>query len=339
MRKLIPVWEPTTLEFPESSGPGRHKKAKSERVRKIENFLIKTILEIQKTIDFTPGSRGWCYLLEQHGLKKGDFSRAEKVIGDARKDGRLPLDICSDDTNRSFQNIEKINRNTPREEAREFVEWIIESDHENYIPFSFWDTQEYYIEVVVEKIDLIQLFKGVCATYHVPIANSRGWPDLNMRAEMMKRFQYWERRDHNCILLLCGDHDPAGLLISKSYRKMLNDLKNAVGWSPKHLLIERFGLNEDLINEENLSWIENLMTSKNRDLKNSKEKYVQEYIKKYGVRKVEANALVTRPNVARNLIESTLNKYISKDSVRSYNHQIKIEQLEVKRIISEMVNQ
>ena len=28
-------------------------------------------------------SRGWCYLLERHGLRKGDFDAAEKLITDA----------------------------------------------------------------------------------------------------------------------------------------------------------------------------------------------------------------------------------------------------------------
>ena len=46
---------------------------------------------------------------------------------------------------------------------------------------SFWNFQEVYIQVVVEKIDLKTLFGPVCADYHVPIMNSRGWSDLNLR--------------------------------------------------------------------------------------------------------------------------------------------------------------
>jgi hypothetical protein len=38
------------------------------------------IRRINSKLDFAVGSRGWCYLLEPHGLFKGDFDTAEKLI-------------------------------------------------------------------------------------------------------------------------------------------------------------------------------------------------------------------------------------------------------------------
>lgn len=46
--------------------------------------------------DFAVSSRGWCYLLEEHGLFKDDFDTAQELINACRKNGRLPLDICAD---------------------------------------------------------------------------------------------------------------------------------------------------------------------------------------------------------------------------------------------------
>ena len=60
-------------------------------------------------MDFPVGSRGWCYILERHGLRKGDFDAAEKLITDCRKSGELPLDICAEDCSRETIGIEKID--------------------------------------------------------------------------------------------------------------------------------------------------------------------------------------------------------------------------------------
>ncbi|HPJ68341.1 MAG TPA: hypothetical protein PLS62_11185 [Desulfobacteraceae bacterium] len=342
MHKPIQKWTPKTLEF-HSAGRGRPKKYLSERRQKIEDLLIKTILEIRRDIDFTPGSRGWCYLLEQHGLQKGDFDVCQKIITDARKDGRLPLNICSDDSSRQFHNLERLDTTSVEDEATSWIRWIIDECWKSYNPVSFWRNQKFYVEVIVEKIDLLQLFKATCAKFHVPLASSKGWPDLSLRAGMMSRFKKWEAKGKQCVLLLCGDFDPAGLLISQNYRNMLNEIASAMSWSPEHLIIERFGLNADLIALAGLSWIDNLQTSSGGDLTNprhpdSKKPYVVEYIKKYGVRKCEANALVTRPDIAKNLIECTLNKYVDENSMHEYQQKIKAVQGELQSEICRFVN-
>jgi hypothetical protein len=65
--------------------------------------------ECAKDPDGFDVSSGWCYLMEEHGLKKGDFDEAQRLINDCRKDGRLPLDICCEDERRSPQNLEYID--------------------------------------------------------------------------------------------------------------------------------------------------------------------------------------------------------------------------------------
>jgi hypothetical protein len=55
------------------------------------------ILQIHSTMDFRVGVRGWCYILEQHGLLKSEFEDAERLIINCLKSGDLPLDICAED--------------------------------------------------------------------------------------------------------------------------------------------------------------------------------------------------------------------------------------------------
>src|SRR5262249_48605073 len=155
-------------------------------------------------LDFKVSSRGWCYLLEEHGLRKGDFNKAQDFINDCRKSGALPLDICAEDGARESLHVdiatarrndltiegaiadELMRVETAREDA-------IDSAGYGYAPYGFWHDQDHYIEMVVEKIDLRELFAPICSEFFIPLTNSRGWPDINSRAAMMRRFQKMER--------------------------------------------------------------------------------------------------------------------------------------------------
>ena len=298
------------------------------------------IVEMNSTLDFRVSSRGWCYLLEPHGLLKGDFDYAQGVINDARKSGDLPLDICSEDDGRATENLERLDDTTPEHEA----DWIVKYTrraHLNYRPFSFWDFQDYYLQMLTEKVDLKSLFSPVCKEFLVPIANAGGWGDINGRAAMMRRFAEKEAEGKQCVLLYCGDHDPGGLNISEFLRSNLADLAGAVGWSPDNLEIIRFGLNADFIRRHRLTWIENLATSKGEypldDWRHADhlKPYVQDYLKRFGARKVEANALVTRVDAGRELCRTAIMKYLNVDGIRRYERKLKAEREKVRRLVAD----
>jgi len=181
--------------------------------------------------------------------------------------------------------------------------------------------------MLVEKIDLKSLFDPVCAKYNVPLANARGNADINSRAAMMRRFAEHEAEGRQCVLLYAGDHDPAGLRISDFLHKNLADLSQAVSWSPDNLIVYRFGLNDDFIQAQGLSWINNLETGSGERLDNPKHKdhhkeYVQTYLARFGARKVEANALVTRPKAGRQLCEDAILAYINMAGIDDYRASI-----------------
>src|SRR5262249_17222070 len=130
--------------------------------------------------------------------------------------------------------------------------------------------EEYYTQMLVEKIDLVTLFQPVCKDYHIPVANCKGWQSILLRADYARRFKEAEERGLKCVLLYCGDFDPGGLLMSDRLRKNLEDLKRGrwgdgtEGYDPKDLEIVRFGLNYDFIEENNFTWIEGLETGGRR---------------------------------------------------------------------------
>lgn len=289
-----------------------------------------TILKISSRLDFKVSSRGWCYLLEDSGLRKGDFNYAQTLINDCRKTGVLPLDICCEDDGRQAAHVERIDREIPKQFAESWVTYVRTKAHEQFHPFSFWDDLDVYVQATVEKIDLKSLFSPVCEEFRVPLINISGWNDINSRAAIMRRFIYWWARGKKCVLLHCGDHDPGGLHISEFLRKNFADLSRQVGWSPStdNLDIDRFGLNADFIHKHRLSWIDNLETGSGGNLddpdhRDHHKKYVQDYIRQFGARKVEANALVKRPQAGRKLCRDAILKYVPADAVERYERRIR----------------
>jgi hypothetical protein len=278
-------------------------------------------------LDFAIGSRDWCYLLERHSLRKGNFDAAQKLINDCRKSGDLPLSICAEDSTRETIGLEQLDSDDVGAVVENWIKYLRDRGHERYTPISFWDDLDVYIEVGVEKLGLRNLFASVCAEFHVPITNFKGWSDLNSRAAMMLRFKMYESQGRRCILLLCCDHDPGGLHITEMMPKNLKDLAGAVGWSPDNLIIIRFGLNADFIATHGLTWIDNLETSSGKQLDDPDhndyaKSYVQDYIAEFGVRKCEANALVAVPEVGRQLCRDAILEHVPADAVARYERKL-----------------
>jgi len=156
--------------------------------------------------------------------------------------------------------------------------------------------------------------------------NSKGWSSMLQRAEYARRFALAERQGLKCVLLYMGDHDPDGLRISDFIRKNLVDIQDVKwsdglpGYKPYKLIIERFGLNFDFIEQNNLTWIDNLITGSGKNLaspshRNFNMEYVQQYLSEIGERKCEANAVVTMPDSARDLIRKTIEGYLGEDAL------------------------
>jgi hypothetical protein len=297
--------------------------------------------EIQSTVEFRVSSRGWCYILEEHGLGKGDFDRAQRVINDARKDGLLPINFCCEAEGRQADNLEKVDDETPAEFAQGWVDYLYEA-HEQYFPISFWDDLDTYVQMTVEKIDLKTLFNPVCKRFRVPLSNVSGWNDINERAEIMRRFAASEECGKHLVLLHCGDHDPGGLRISDFIRSNMADIKS-VGWSPDNLEIVRFGLNADFIERHRLTWIDNLETGSGGDLANPEhpdheKSYVQDYLREFGARKCEANSLVVRPEAGRNLCRDAILRHVPAEAVERYERRLAAEQRKAQRAIRRLLN-
>jgi hypothetical protein len=304
------------------------------------------ILELASREDFRVGARGWAYVLEgDRFIDKDEIDAAERLINDSRKNGNLPLDICADDAKRATENLENI-QDPPEDRAQQLVHYISVAE-KYYTPFSFWDDKDVYLQMMVEKGDLKSLFSKTCAEFCIPIANWGGWADLNVRADFMRRFKEKEAEGKKCVLLGCLDFDPGALNISNFLYANLEEMAEAVGWSPENLKIDRFGLNYRYIIDHELVWIDNLITGNQGKWKgigldddrhpDHFKPYVQEYLKQYGVRKVEANALLKEPARSRELCRQAILKYLPKDSATKYRRALARPRAQLRREIDRLL--
>lgn len=290
-------------------------------------LFAEEIMRISNKIGMKSSARGWCYLMEVEGfITKDEFDRVEGLINKCRKKGILPIDFISEEGKRDFKGVEVPNAETPIEEMRSWIVAAMESES-YYVP-NWWADEEYYIQMIVEKIDLKTLFYPVCKEYHIPIATSSGWSSMLQRAIYARRFKDAEEKGLKPVLLYCGDHDPDGLRISEFLKKNLEDLRDVEwadgedGFNPEGLQIVRFGLNYDYIEKHKFTWIDNLVTGSKKGLdlsspthKNHNMFYVQDYLKKIGARKCEANVLMTVPDLAKELVEDAIREFLGEDAL------------------------
>ena len=296
------------------------------------------IKQLDKQVGFAMSARGWGYLLEGEGLiDKSEIDLVEKTVNLCREQGLVPIDFTADEAARAFDVVDIPCEDTPIQHMKQYLEAVMHCDR--WYECDWWDGEEYYIQMLVEKIDLKSLFKPICKQFHIPIATSKGWSSMRQRAEYARRFKEAEEKGLECVLLYCGDHDPDGLRISDFIRSNLDALQNIYwkdgteGYDPENLIIDRFGLNYDFIINNKLTWIENLITGSGNNLasdshKNHKMPYVQEYLAKVGARKCEANALVKNPEAGRQLCTEAIIKYVGTEALDRFQekrNQVKTE--------------
>ena len=289
--------------------------------KKLEDFsdILKNMSD---DIGFKVSSRGWCYLMEQAGyINKDQFNKVDTAINRCRKEGYLPVDFVAEEDARAFVGVEDPT-DAP---LKDTLKWMLRDvlDGSRYFTPDWWNGEEYYIQMLVEKIDLKTLFEKVCKEYHIPVANAKGWSSILQRAEYARRFKEAEDKGLKCVLLYCGDHDPDGLRISDTIMANLYQVQDVHwsddtgGYNPENLIIKRFGLNYDFIIKNKYTWIDNLITGSGMNLastghKNNKLPYVQNYLKQIGARKCEANAIVTTPDKARQLVRDEIESWLGK---------------------------
>lgn len=304
------------LKMPPTDGP--------LDIRRQARFEMGEIIErMSRDTGYRFGPRGWAYYAEGLGLiTKGEFDRFEKLLVDMRKAGELDPDVIEPDASRIATTVYDFDadEDSPEEHAQYAVNEIRErlnSWSRSYYQTGYWEPLDYYVEMIVEKKDLVQIFRGVADRYNIRITNGKGDTDIHSRLAMLKRFRDHTYAGRQCVLLAIGDHDPKGLFIVEGLQRTLLSCAGIKGldWPYPEFDVVNVGLTEEQIFELELMKINNLETGGGRDLSDPRhpdhfKPYVQDYLTRFGVWKCEANALVGNPRGAEALLESAINRFI-----------------------------
>jgi hypothetical protein len=110
------------------------------------------------------------------------------------------------------------------------------------------------------------------------------------------------------------------------------------------LIIDRFGINPDFIRRELLTWIHGLSTGNPNtpnlaDPRHPQHHHadVQAYLKKYGARKVEASALVVKPEAARDVCRDAILRYVDGSRIPEFERHEAQQQALVQAEIQHML--
>ncbi len=262
-------------------------------------------------------------------ITKDRFEQCQKIINECRKKGYLPIDFVLADQTRKFYLVDDLEVET--EAPHDYLERRLKELKDTIIgdkkDISFWEGSEYYLQMVVEKIDLLQVFGNVCSVFHIPIANMKGWSDILSRYELATRFKKGEELGMKPVLLYYADHDPAGIFIADTVKKNLEDISLATKWNTDNLIVDRIGLTYEFIEQHGLTWIDNLTTGSGRQADRPNKSgnvlpYVRDYIEHFGRRKCEANAILTHSQEAVTDCYNKILKYIHKERLENHKERL-----------------
>lgn len=158
-----------------------------------------------------------------------------------------------------------------------------------------WASQDYYIEIWIEKDALVGVIEGVCNALEVPHFACRGY---NSQSEMWRagvRFKDAQHRGKHPVIIHLGDHDPSGLDMSR-------DLRDRMGlFTHNDADIERIALNMDQVEHYNPP----------PNFAKLTDTRAKDYVKQYGDHSWELDAL--EPQVIADLVRQTILHYRDDD--------------------------
>lgn len=163
------------------------------------------------------------------------YKNTGNLINDARLAGYIDWYAIEDRT----RNLQRLSHwDSPKE--------IIETASNQYRK-DMWETQDYYVEVWVEKEALSDVVGQTCNRLDVPYFSCRGYVSQSEMWSASHRIQRKQREGKMCVLLHLGDHDPSGIDMSRDIEERLI----LFGVNPDKFIFNRIALNMEQIEELN----------------------------------------------------------------------------------------
>ena len=173
------------------------------------------------------------YQLVSRDYLKNDQKNYSK-LGDTISDGRLAGLI-------DWKAIEDRTRNVVSNSHWDNPADIIRSAADS-CSIDKWVSQDYRIEVWVEKEALAGVFERICSELDVPYLACRGYVSQSEMWRAARRLKRFENDGCKTVILHFGDHDPSGIDMSR-------DIKDRLYMFGARPSVERLALNLDQIEQ------------------------------------------------------------------------------------------
>jgi len=149
-------------------------------------------------------------------------------------------------------------------------------------------------QVWTEKDAAIAVIDDLCRRYDVPYLACRGDSSTTTQYEAVQRFRRYRALGQQCIVLYSGDHDAAGVPMSATYDRRLNEDFQI------RAQVERVALNLDQVRQYGLP--------ANQVKDSQYDRKAKAYIERFGRESWEIEAL--DPVVLQDLIEQAILKHL-----------------------------
>lgn len=158
------------------------------------------------------------------------YKRLGGIVNDARLGGLLDWEAIEDRT-----------RNLSRLPTWADGAHLVEAAS-GWFNMDLWASQEWRVEVWIEKEALAGVFEGVCEELRVPFFSCRGYTSQSEMWGAAQRMRGYRRKGYNVLLLHFGDHDPSGI-------DMTRDIQDRLALFGADVELRRVALNMEQVEE------------------------------------------------------------------------------------------
>lgn len=137
-----------------------------------------------------------------------------------------------ENTERSYKNLGNvvtdgrmagmIDWNAIEDRGRGIRPWLIEEDEQEVLngidgglSLDFWERQNAYVEIWVEKDALASVIQRPAMRFRVPYMPCKGYLSASEAWRAGQRFAQMEQAGRRCVVIHLGDHDPSGIDMSR----------------------------------------------------------------------------------------------------------------------------
>lgn len=212
------------------------------------------------------------------------YKKIQGIVNKARLAGLLDWKAIEDRT----RNLKK----TPHWSSPSH---IVDSCVQGYA-IDKWATQDYRIEVWIEKDALLGVIEQPCERNQVPYFSCRGYTSASEVWGAAMRMQTYINNNQQGIIIHLGDHDPSGVDMSRDIWDRINNTFRV------NVKVERIALTMEQVEEINPP----PNPAKTTDSRSAK------YIAEFGNESWELDAL--EPSYLDRIIQETINKYRDADA-------------------------